>query len=254
MPDSATTIESVPSLDRPQAASLAAAENERFVDLVRSLDADDWTKQTDCPAWDVRAMVAHVLGAMESIVSPRELVHQLRAGSRAAGGRPLIDGMTEVQVAERADLSTSRLVERLVATAPRAARARRRLPAPLRRLPFKQDVAGVTETWALGYLYDIIYTRDTWMHRVDIARATGRPPGALTPDHDGRIVADVVAEWARRHGRPFRLHLHGPAGGVFIGGDGDGDGEEITLDAVEFCRILSGRGEGTGLLTQPVPF
>ncbi|WP_067136111.1 maleylpyruvate isomerase family mycothiol-dependent enzyme [Microtetraspora malaysiensis] len=251
MPDSATTIESVSLLDRPQAASLAAAENERFVDLVRSLDADDWTRPTDCPAWDVRAMVAHVLGAMESIVSPRELVHQIRAGGRAAGGRPLIDGMTEVQVAERAHLSTSLLVERLVATAPRAARARRRLPAPLRRLPFKSDVAGVTETWALGFLYDVIYTRDTWMHRVDIARATGRP-SVLTPDHDGRIVADVVAEWARRHGRPFRLHLHGPAGGAFIGGDGDG--EEITLDAVEFCRILSGRGEGTGLLTQPVPF
>ncbi|WP_433418361.1 maleylpyruvate isomerase family mycothiol-dependent enzyme [Microtetraspora malaysiensis] len=251
MPDSATTIESVPLLDRPQAASLAAAENERFVDLVRSLDADDWTRPTDCPAWDVRAMVAHVLGAMESIVSPRELVHQLRAGGRAAGGRPLIDGMTEVQVAERAHLSTSLLVERLVATAPRAARARRRLPAPLRRLPFKSDVAGVTETWQLGFLYDVIYTRDTWMHRVDIARATNRPL-VLTPDHDGRIVADVVAEWARRHGRQFRLHLHGPAGGVFVGGDGDG--EEITLDAVEFCRILSGRGQGTGLLTRPVPF
>ncbi|MFF4778918.1 maleylpyruvate isomerase family mycothiol-dependent enzyme [Microtetraspora fusca] len=250
MPDSATMIESVPLLDRTQAASLAAAENERFVDLVRSLDTGDWTRQTDCPAWDVRAMVAHVLGAMESIVSPRELVHQLRAGGRAAGGRPLVDGMTEVQVAERAHLSTSLLVERLVATAPRAARARRRLPAPLRRLPFKSDVAGVTETWPLGYLYDVIYTRDTWMHRVDIARATGRPL-VLTPDHDGRIVADVAAEWARRHGRPFRLHLHGPAGGLFIG---DGDGEEITLDAVEFCRILSGRGEGTGLLTQPVPF
>jgi len=35
----------------------------------------------------------------------------------------------------------------------------------------------------------------------------------LTPDHDARIVADVVAEWAGRHGRPFTLHLTGPAGG-----------------------------------------
>lgn len=31
-------------------------------------------------------------------------------------------------------------------------------------------------------------------------------------------------------------------------------GEELALDAVEFCRILSGRAQGTGLLTQPVPF
>lgn len=248
MPDTAMAIESVPLLDRARAAVLAEAEYERFADLVRSLD-DDWTRRTDCPAWDVRAMVAHVLGAMESHVSPRELVHQLRAGGRAAGDRPLIDGITEVQVAERAHLSTSRLVERLTATAPRAARARRRLPAPLRRIPLKQDVGGVMETWTMGYLYDVIYTRDTWMHRTDIARATGRPL-VLTADHDGRVVADVAAEWARRHGRPFRLRLTGPAGGTYVAGDG----EEITLDAVEFCRILSGRGSGTGLLAQPVPF
>ena len=80
--------------------------------------------------------------------------------------------------------------------------------------------------------------RDTWMHRGDIARATGREL-VLTPDHDGRIVADVVAEWARRHGRPFRLVLEGPAGGEFVQGD---DGEQLRLDAVEFCRVLSGRG------------
>ena len=88
------------------------------------------------------------------------------------------------------------------------------------------------------------------MHRVDISRVTGRSL-VLTPEHDGRIVADVVAEWARRHGCSFRLELTGPAGGTFIKGDG---GEAITLDAVEFCRILSGRAVGAGLLTQEVPF
>ncbi len=64
----------------------------------------------------------------------------------------------------------------------------------------------------MGYLLDVILTRDPWMHRVDIARATGRDL-VLTPEHDGRIVADVVAEWARRHGQPFTLTLTGPAGG-----------------------------------------
>ncbi|MEU0571136.1 maleylpyruvate isomerase N-terminal domain-containing protein, partial [Nonomuraea sp. NPDC005983] len=194
--------------------------------------------------------VAHVLGAMEFVASPRQSLHQLRAGRRAAGERPLVDGMTEVQVAERAHLSTSQLTELLATTAPRAARARRRLPAPLRWVPIASDVAGTAETWRLGYLYDVIYTRDTWMHRVDIARATGRPL-MLTAGHDGVIVADVVAEWARRHRGPFQLRLGGPAGGAFEEGTA---GEEITLDAVEFCRILSGRGSGPGLLAQQVPF
>ena len=30
--------------------------------------------------------------------------------------------------------------------------------------------------------------------------------------------------------------------------------DEITIDAVEFCRVLSGRADGAGLLTQEVPF
>ena len=120
----------------------------------------------------------------------------------------------------------------------------------------KQELlSGQTETWKLGYLLDIILTRDTWMHRVDIARATGREL-VLTNDHDGRIVADAVAEWARRHGRPFTLELTGPAGGTFTGGSfisGSGD-EPITIDAVELCRIFSGRAAGDGLLDQEVPF
>ena len=65
------------------------------------------------------------------------------------------------------------------------------------------------------------------------------------------IVADVVAEWAGRHGRPYRLELEGPAGGRF---GRDDAGEVITLDAVAFCRVLSGRAPGAGLLATQVPF
>ena len=81
----------------------------------------------------------------------------------------------------------------------------------------KEEVGGEQETWRMGYLLDVILTRDPWMHRVDIARATGREL-ELTPEHDGRIVADVVAEWARRHGQPCTLTLTGPAGGEFVAG------------------------------------
>jgi hypothetical protein len=73
----------------------------------------------------------------------------------------------------------------------------------------------------------------------------------LTPDHDGRLVADAVAEWSRRHGRSFALTLTGPAGGAYASGR---SGETLELDAVEFCRILSGRAQGAGLLSTEVPF
>ncbi len=88
------------------------------------------------------------------------------------------------------------------------------------------------------------------MHRIDIARATGAPLD-LSAEHDGRLVADVVQEWARAHAQPYELTLTGPAGGRCVRGTG---GERIELDAVEFVRILSGRGTGRGLLATTVPF
>jgi len=60
-----------------------------------------------------------------------------------------------------------------------------------------------------------------------------------------------VAEWAQRHAQPCRLHLTGLAGGTWVFGSG---APALELDAVEFCRILSGRARGAGLLTTEVPF
>jgi uncharacterized protein (TIGR03083 family) len=155
--------------------------------------------------------------------------------------------MNAVQVQERADAAPDRLRRDLAAGGARGVRRRSGLPAALRALPI--PIGPPLGTRPLGYLMGCIYTRDAWMHRVDIARATGRPL-ELTADHDGRIVADVVAEWARGHGQPYRLTLTGPAGGEWS----HGDGETLTLDAVEFCRIMSGRAAGSGLLAHAVPF
>jgi len=88
------------------------------------------------------------------------------------------------------------------------------------------------------------------MHRVDLTRAIGRAL-VLTQDHDAVIVADIVSEWAARHAQPYQLQLTGPAGGTWSSGSG---GEAITLDAIDFCRTLSGRIPATGLLATQVPF
>ena len=59
--------------------------------------------------------------------------------------------------------------------------------------------------WApLKSLLDVGFTRDVWAHRIDICAATGRAM-ELTADHDGRLVADMVAEWATIHAQPFQL-------------------------------------------------
>jgi hypothetical protein len=100
-----------------------------------------------------------------------------------------------------------------------------------------------------SYLMDVVYTRDTWMHRMDLSRAAGLD-AVLTREHDGRLIEDMVAEWAHVHGHSFVLHLEGPAGGTFVSGDG---GDELTIDAVEWIWILSGRGTGSGLLEKELP-
>jgi hypothetical protein len=62
----------------------------------------------------------------------------------------------------------------------------------------------------------------------------------------------VARDWAERHGQPCTLTLTGPEGGTLQFG---GDGPSLRYDAIEFCRILSGRGEGgSGLLRTRVPF
>lgn len=243
----------IPPLDAAETAQLAGTEYARITELLRSLDADDWDKATECTLWDVRDLAGHCVAVMSDYVSLRSVLRRMIPATRAARahGTELVDEYTAMQVRELAPLSIVALIARAERDGPRAARWRAATPRLLRRMPMKQNVGGQPETWTMGYLFSTILTRDSWMHRGDLARATGREL-VLTPEHDGRIVADVVAEWARRHGQPFRLTLTGPAGGEFL--VGDGSGEHISMDAVEFCRILSGRGQGTGLLSQEVPF
>lgn len=247
-----TTAPITRSIDRTTRRLLARTAYARFADVASSVDDAQWSLPTDCEGWTVRDLVGHVVGAMRSAASLRENVSQLREIRRRVGdgAGAMVDVMTQVQIDRAADLTPSGLVAECRSLVEPATVGRFRTPGLARSLVrFRVEMGEIDETWRLGYLLDVILTRDAWLHRIDLCRALDADP-VLTPDHDGLIVADVVDEWARRHGRPFRLTLTGPAGGTFA----DGDGEDHTLDAVEFCRIVSGRAIGSGLLSRPVPF
>lgn len=235
-----------------EAMGLGATEYRRLIDVLRSLEPQDWTRMTDCTLWDVRAMVAHLLGNMDQNASIREMAHQIGTAKRRAraSGVAMVDEMTALQIAERGSLDPDELVSRMEAVMPRAIKGRQKVPSAMRR-HVRIDV-GAFGRISLGYLIDTVYTRDVWMHRLDICRATGRPM-VLDAEHDGRLVAAIVGDWADRHGQPYELVLGGPAGGVFGRGEG---GESNDLDALEFCRIVSGRdSSGTeGLLRTEVLF
>lgn len=239
------------AFDRATAMRLAATEYTRCAEACEQIGPEQWGNPTDCTEWDVRALAGHILGMAEMAASIREESRQRRLATTVGG--EYIDALTALQVREHADLTPAELIGRLHRVGPKAVRGRRRAPGFIRRrsMPMPgMEVDGRPEWWALGYLLDTVLTRDPWMHRVDLSRAIDRPMH-LTPDHDGVLVADVVTEWAGRHGRPYRLHLSGPAGGTWSHGTA---GVELELDAIEFCRALSGRVNLPGLLATVVPF
>jgi uncharacterized protein (TIGR03083 family) len=239
-----------PRITRPEARRIAEEEFVRFADTMASLTPDEWAMPTDCTGWDVRKMALHVLGSGDAQASFREFVHQLRRGmplNKEIDSHHWVDGLNELQIRERERLSNAELVAQLAAVGPNAVKGRWGTPPPMRYLPLP---FGPPIGWApLKYLLDVGFTRDVWAHRIDIHQAIDRPM-QLTPDHDGRIVADIVAEWAGIHGEPFELVLDGPAGGKFTQGV---DGERVDLDALDFTRTLSGRLPGSGVLSHPLP-
>lgn len=248
-------VESLTRISRDtDAREVALAAYARLVELLERLEPADWERATECPGWDVAAMVGHVIGAGRSGASLRESLRQQLYGKRVAnrfGGNSL-DAANDLQVRDHAGLTPSERTAAVRRIAPLAVEGRLGLPRVLRRVPVPLDAGGSTATgmprwFPLGELMDVIYTRDVWLHTIDIARATS-VSHEPEPRVDGRIVEDVVIEWARRHASPFDLVLDGPAGGRFRQGSG---GVALHLGAVEFCRILSGRAEppvdaGTG--------
>ncbi len=245
-------LASLPPIDHAEGMALAAIAYDRFATIVEGLRPEDWDRPTDCEGWTVRHLVAHMVGAMRSAASTREMASQLREIRQRTkrDGGSMTDTMTQVQIDRVASLGADELRAECRRLVEAATAGRRRTPAPARRLvTFRVQMGSIDERWKLGYLLDVILTRDAWLHRVDLCRAVDRPN--VLDHHDARVVADIAAEWARRHGKPCRLTLTGPAGGSFHAGDG---GEQLELDAVEFCRILSGRAEGSGLLATEVPF
>lgn len=238
------------------AREVATAAYDQLLGLLRRLDPHDWDAPTDCEAWHVADMVRHLAGAAKGCASVPEMIRQQVWGARHAkqyAGNAL-DATNDLQVQDHSHLSPAQLVGTLRERAPKAVAGRLRTPGLVRRIDVKVadsgSSVGMPARLNLGHLMDVVYTRDVWLHSIDIERATG-----VTVDRsgqpDGRIVQDVVAEWAARHGQPFDLTLTGPAGGRFRQGSG---GQERTLDAIEFCRTISGRAAGDGLLSTLIWF
>lgn len=250
-PTATIDVSSITRIGHDEAMEITAVENRKFADLMRSLTPDEWSTQTECTLWDTRAMAAHVVGSAASQASPREFFRQKRGGKpicKQLGSPFWWDGMNELQVRERSSSTTAELTAEWEQASAKALRARTNLPRPIAAL----KLLGLPEPVGrqpLSYLFDIGFTRDVWAHRIDIAHAIGTAPDH-DAGHDGRILGDVVAEWAATHCEPFTLVLDGPAGGTYVQGAG---GDEVEIGIVDFVRTLAQRTNASGVLRHPLP-
>lgn len=259
-----TEIDAVEPISGPdEAARIGVEAYEVLVSDLERLGPDEWRQVTVCAPWTVADTVRHLLGAAEATRSTYEMADQLLRGARNRGAFAgnTLDAVNDLQVRRHRHLDPDEALDRLRAVYPESVAVRTHRSRLYDHLTIPLDAGGSTAAGMprrlnLGRLFRVVYTRDVWLHRVDIARALGRTP-TLDAEVDRRIVADVVREWADRHAQPFDLRLTGPAGGRYRRGDG---GPTIDLDPAEFCWILSGRGEpapdipGAGLLRHRVVF
>jgi uncharacterized protein (TIGR03083 family) len=240
----------IPKLSHHEALNLTVVETERFLELVEALDPDDWERPTACARWSVRQIVAHVAGSDAGYVKFSELKRQNSGRAQRpyrTAGFSKLDALNQIQVDDRKDASPADLITELREMAPKALKNRQRIPAVIRRLPLPMGLMfPFKQTWVqIGYLTDLILLRDLWMHRFDIARATGRPM-ELTPEHDCRITSLVVRDLTeslpsslQEAGIVYRLT--GPAGGSWQIGPGVYPATTLTMDALDFHRVASGR-------------
>jgi uncharacterized protein (TIGR03083 family) len=237
----------LPQTDRDQAAQIGDAEGQAAIALLRQFTDTDWQKPTDCPEWDVRAMVSHLVAQCEDGLSMRTIVRRELAGRRRYPAKASADAHMAVQVDEHRAEPGPDLAERFARLWPRAVQARRRRPAAVRRITLSSGIPGMPRL-SIGYALDIIYNRDLWMHRLDLARATGQP--FAIGGHDRHIVEQVIRDLAQAwSAAPVRLELTGPAGGTWLIGPGE-PAAVIRAEATAMMRALAGRDDNPALELQ----
>ncbi|WP_405148294.1 maleylpyruvate isomerase family mycothiol-dependent enzyme [Sphaerisporangium sp. NBC_01403] len=244
MSESFTEAAHLPQTDRDQSAVIAEAEGRATLALLGALRDGDWRRPTDCGEWDVRTMVAHLVAQCEDNIHLGTMLRRELVGRRRYPGKIALDAHMAVQIDDHAAEAGPALVERFALLWPRAVRARRQRPSPMRRIKINAGIPGVPPL-AVGYLLDVIYNRDLWMHRIDLARAAGRQ--ITIGDHDRQIVEQVIRDLALAwSAAPVVLELAGPGGGSWLIGSGEPTAV-VRTDTVAYMRALSGRDDDVPL-------
>lgn len=250
---SASTL---PMADREHAAAGYLAVMGALAEQLEEMTAADWATDTECTGWTVRDMVGHLLGAQEDAKSPPVVLARRFRGRRRYPRLSLLDAANQVQVDDHARLSPAELCAAYRGNIPKVAAYVRRFPAALAGIPVEKGTAPAGGPVRMGYLYNVIYLRDAWMHTIDLSRATSSPrlrdraagssefAAAQTMIVD-QIMRDASIAWGA--GPAVEVELRGEISGVWQLGEGEVCAR-IAGSGVDAFRRLSGRAPDTEVL------
>lgn len=244
----------IPALSHPEAMTIAAEEIKRFQALIESLHGEDWDQPTACSLWTVKDIVAHQAAHLRSFTSFGAFMSQANPivmRSYLKNGMNMLDAINQAQVDLRRSYTVEQLLGEIRDTTQPSLDGRDHIPAFMRLLVL--PLPGLDQPRSLGYLFDLIYTRDMWMHRIDICNAIGKQP-LLDASHDGRIVALIVKDLAEKskrglQGRAALLQLTGAAGGSYQIGENATPQVAIETDVLTFAALTSGREKAAPILS-----
>jgi uncharacterized protein (TIGR03083 family) len=178
-----------------------AAAVRDVVGLLRSLEDDDWSRPTDCPGWDVRAVAAH-LAHLESELAgnPQEDV----AVPRLAHVTSPMGAYTERGPVARRGWAPEAVVDELETSAATRLAALRADP------PTDGSARAPVTPGDIGWTWETLLSNralDVWMHEQDVRRAVGRPG-----DLDSAAAGHTVGVFARGFGYVVGKRVAPPAG------------------------------------------
>lgn len=226
-------------------AALARAELATFVSLLEGLDAADWSRPTPCTLWDVHDVAAHQAGHVQSgrgLVGILAQANPIALRAYRRRGMSTLDGMNQKQVDMRRHRAPAELISEIREGTAAAIDARSKLNPLSARMRLPVDPVGMMP---LRELLQRIFSRDMWIHRLDIVDATGRPFD-LAGEHNSLMLSLTVEDTARflqkRHPEAnVTLHLSGPGGGDWRLAAGGGSPVALSMPVNDFVRRTGGR-------------
>lgn len=251
-----TRAAALPMTTAADGARLAREQRSAFADVAAHLTPQQWRAPSGCPRWTVFDLAAHVASQAENQAHPlTKTVPGIVRGKLRYRRDSALDAMNEFGIDARRDTAPEQLLHDL-----RRLAAEGTTPPWFRRVPLGR-MMGLPAYTTGAYLGHVIYVRDVWMHRVELARAID------APDPDEPSTAEIVTQVIRDLGKQWKgpdllltlIRGHGASGGdTSASGFGSSGTRELgtwllgtgpatpstpvaELPAVEFMLHLSGR-------------